>query len=378
MFSTIPLPDPEHARKTFADVFDYLEQVKKRKMEEPLKAAQAQQAQMMARLINAAMGGGGQMGGIASGQPGMGSGGAMPGMGGSPTSITESGERATPEEVARIANQGNGAGPPQGQGGGVANPMLASALLGLPTHVVEGNLITPFGNVKVGESEQEKRLGQARGKAAEKTLESTAETSLGALPVNASFKALDKLMDHPSYDNIAGTFEGKYINAQPFGMPVGAALQRSFPGKFSKEDANLAGQVQAHFGNIVSGVAQKFKGPFKAMVQGVINDMKPNMGDSKSVQKGKITALKQLSDLADRQNAQIANYTSSGMEPTAAILKVAHEEPLQPFLEQITSKVPEEANNPSGTTIMYKNNVEYHIPNGKVKGALKSGYSYGR
>ena len=152
-----------------------------------------------------------------------------------------------------------------GQGGGSNNSaLLASGLLGLPTHVIEGNIVTPFGSMKVGETPAERRQAQAKQKSASETLKSTSESAMGGLGVNASFDALENIMNNPSYKNIAGTMTGKVINSQPFGIPVGAMLQKNFPGQFSKEDAQLAGMANTHLGNIVTGVAAKFKGSIQA------------------------------------------------------------------------------------------------------------------
>lgn len=213
--------------------------------------------------------------------------------------------------------------------------LLMSGALNLPTQVVGGNIITPFGTFNVGETPEQTRKAETQKTTGTKTLEETAKSSLTSLPVNASFAALDKLMESPNYEKIAGTLEGKVINAQPLGIPVGSYLQKAFPKTFSKEDADLAGQVQAHFGNIVQGVASKFKGPFKDMINGIINNMKPNMGDSKATQQGKIKTLRQLSELADKQNEMIAKDVSNGMESTAAILKSSKE--LMPEFKRLIS-----------------------------------------
>lgn len=185
------------------------------------------------------------------------------------------------------------------------------------------------------ETARQKSLIGSKGASATETLKTISKSALGGLSVNASFDALDKMMDQPNYKNIAGTLEGKFINSQAMGLPTGAMLQSMFPNKFSASDANLAGQAEAHFGNIVTNVAERFKGPFKDMVRGVINSMKPNMGDSIAVQKGKIQTLKQLSKLADQQELLISKYVNDGMDSTQAILKASQE--LQPQLSNVIS-----------------------------------------
>jgi hypothetical protein len=215
--------------------------------------------------------------------------------------------------------------------------LTLAGILRLPTQVVEGNLITPFGTYQVGENKADTRSAERQSRLSEKTLEGTAANSMESLGLNASFNALDKLMQSPNYKNIAGTLEGKLINSQFMGIPTGSMLQSAFPNKFSLKDAKLHGQASVHMGNIITGVASKFKGPFKTMVGGIINNMKPNMSDSIAVQKAKITALKQLSNLADEQNSRIAQYINNKMDPTAAIMRVAQE--TMPKYRQIISSV---------------------------------------
>ncbi len=236
--------------------------------------------------------------------------------------------------------------------------LMLSGRFKLPTQVVEGKLITPFGNFDVGETPKEKRLGTAESEAAGQTLKKTSETSLSGLSLNASFQALDELMKNPRYENIAGTMEGKLINAQPLGLPLGAMLQKRLPSQFSKEDAELHGTASAHLGNVVTGVAQKFKGPYRNFVNGIINNMKPNMGDSKAVQQGKLRALRELNDIADEQNEMIAKDISNGMEPTAAILKAA---------KKITpTYIQKRVNEARQKESIEKNEFKVKAPNGMV------------
>ncbi len=325
------IPVPKTFMQSFLDT-------RKQGVAEDLARAQAQQARgkaaqsnMLASLLQQA-GGMGGMGGE-GGQGGQGGGeGGMPGQ------------------------QGEGQGGP-----GLNKALLLSGALGFTVPPpVNGVYHTAFGNFKVGESEQEKRTGEAKKEASAATLKSTAESALGGAGTNASFEALDKLMNHPRYGNIAGTAEGKLINAQPLGLPVGSWLQKNLPSKFSPEDAAIAGQAAAHMGNIVTGVAAKFKGPFKAMVSGIINNMKPNMGDSIEVQRGKINALRELAQFADQINGSIAQDVNNGMDPTAATLKAVKETPFTQIMNQIEAKLPK-AKGADIITIIDKNGDEHQI-----------------
>lgn len=326
------------AHKTFLQAFL---DTRKQGTAEDLAQAQAAQAygaanksNMIASLLNQAGGGG--------------IGGGMPAEGGQPGQTGQPGQQG---------------GAPGGQGGGMSlnKALLLSGALGFTVPApVNGVYHTAFGDFKVGESEAEKRTGEAKKEASAATLKSTAESSLGGAGINASFSALDHLMDNPRYANIAGTAEGKLINAQPLGVPVGAWLQKNLPSKFSPEDATIAGQAAAHMGNIVTGVAAKFKGPFKAMVSGIINNMKPNMGDSIEVQRGKINALRELSEFADQINGQIAKDIDAGMEPTAAILKAVQQTPFNDIMQKIESKIPK-AVAPGMITIIDSSGAEHKI-----------------
>ncbi len=274
-----------------------------------------------------------------------------------------------------------------GTSGGVPEKMdvnkalFLSGKLKLPTQVVNGQIITPFGSFRVGETKSQERAGETHEKNAQDILKTTAESAIGGLSVNASFQALDKIMEDPNYKNIAGTIEGKTITAQPFGIPVGSMLQQAFPGKFTPEDAQLAGQASTHMGNIITGVAAKFKGPFKQMINGIINNMKPNMGDSIAVQQSKIKSLRQLSDLADTQNDLIAKYVNEGMDPTAAIIRVAHETNFSDIISSYQGKNnntnPTPKTNNQGQVILYKKGKEYHVPPKMMKQALSEGFTIG-
>ena len=139
------------------------------------------------------------------------------------------GQPGQPGQMGGQAGQGAAAG---GQGGGMGlnRALLLSGALGFTVPpAVNGVYHTAFGDFKVGESDQEKREGEAKKEASAATLKSTAESSLGGAGTNASFEALDQLMNDPNYKNIAGTGEGKLINAQPLGLPLGSWLQKNIP-----------------------------------------------------------------------------------------------------------------------------------------------------
>lgn len=208
---------------------------------------------------------------------------------------------------------------------------------------VDGVYHTAFGDFPAGETPAQKRIGTAQEQSAAAALKSTSESAIGGASVNPSIKALTDILDNPNYKNIAGTAEGKLINSQPLGIPLGSWLQKTFPNRFSKKDAELAGTAKTHMGTIITGVAAKFKGPFKQMVGDIINEMKPNLGDSVEMQRGKLRALQDLSDFADKVNESIAKDIGAGMDPTLAALKAAKEANADEKIRKIASSV----NNPA-------------------------------
>jgi len=82
----------------------------------------------------------------------------------------------------------SGAGTMQGGASGVNAPLLTSGLLGLPTHAMGGNIITPFGSVKVGESpteEGQRKVGEAlQTKQGETNITSQADINKHVLALN--------------------------------------------------------------------------------------------------------------------------------------------------------------------------------------------------
>lgn len=176
MAITGPIPLPGTGIDAFLDELQ-------RGQENKLKAAEAAKSQMLANLIQQAMGGG------AEGAQGAGS-----------------------------------------SGGGTNNALLTSGLLGLPTHVVEGNIITPFGTQKIGESPQEKReaeLGQTlaaeQGKtniAESKTLKDTANTIRNSYGLYKELQ--DLLKENP---NLTGFWPGVAVATRRSSNPKLAAFQ---------------------------------------------------------------------------------------------------------------------------------------------------------
>lgn len=218
-------------------------------------------------------------------------------------------------------NVGGGGG--KNQNADMQRALTLSGILKLPTQIVDGQLITPFGKFQVGETPEEKRKSQAKIKMQEESAKASAESAAASFPIELSLHTLERLTEHPSFNRVAGTAEGKLLDAQPLGIPVGSFLQSTFPGTFRKEDATLLGDLKANYGNITKDVAGQFKGPYKDMIGGIINQMKPNIGDSGEIQKSKIKSIKQAYGLV-RKHDELVNdlVQKKGMDRTTAAAQV--------------------------------------------------------
>jgi hypothetical protein len=102
-------------------------------------------------------------------------------------------------------------------------------------------------------------------------------------------------------------------------------LQKNLPKYFPTSAAKKLASASTHMGNIVVGVSQKFKGPMKELTGNYIEAMKPTEGDSPEVQKSKVTQMRLMNDLADRQNERINQLSQGGMDATQAIIQSSKE-----------------------------------------------------
>lgn len=172
-------------------------------------------------------------------------------------------------------------------------------------------------------------------KAKEQLQKETQESAYSQLPLNASFSAMDKILKDPEYRENAAGAKSTLLNAKPFGLPLGSMLQKNLPNQFPSSMVKKLASAQVHMGNIVVGVGQKFKGPMKQLTANYIDNMKPTPTDSPDVQQAKITQLKLMSDLADRQNERIDELSRQGMDPTQAIIQSTKE--LMPEYQKMVS-----------------------------------------
>lgn len=184
---------------------------------------------------------------------------------------------------------------------------------------------TPWDTSRI---EQEKKSKEELNK-------NTLETSYGQLGLNASFNALDTIFKDKEYREFAGTPSSQLMTSAPGGFPLGTFLQKNLPSKFPSTAAKKLAAANTHMGNIVVGVAEKLKGPFKQLSSNLINSMKANPTDSIEVQEAKIRQLRLLSELADRQN-ELISQLSKTMNPTEAVVESTRQ--LMPEFQQIVSE----------------------------------------
>lgn len=160
-------------------------------------------------------------------------------------------------------------------GGGANKALMVAGALGLPTQVVEGNLITPFGTFKVGESPQEKRMGESQQNVKEKS---------GAADITAATdykKTADELKN--TYDlykqmqallvkrpDLTGLLQGARSSLNTSSDPDLAA----FIEKATEAQASLARMGSQRGGQFALQFAKQGKpGPYKQVSynQGMIN-----------------------------------------------------------------------------------------------------------
>ncbi len=171
---------------------------------------------------------------------------------------------------------------------------------------------------KVGPSKLEEQANQAKQNAIGDWMKKN-YTSQGAdQSMQNIIDLARKGLSDPNYANVAGTLEGKFIDAQPLGVPVGSMLQSAYPNKFSKEDASALGNMKGYFGQIYQQAAANFKGPFKTMIKGVIDQYKPNVGDSIATQQAKLAAMEAITQSGIQYKNRVNALVNQGADPITA------------------------------------------------------------
>jgi hypothetical protein len=280
--------------------------------------ANAQKARLLQMIRERMMGGGqlpgGQQGGMPGGQGdqmGMFQGQGMP-MGGEP--------QAQPQQQPQ---QQMPQQQPQGNMGGMDYAQAATAMqmlgLGKP-HVVDANgkymAITPFGNIDTGVhglSEKDRELSKLDAR------------KVGALE--------DIVLNNSSKLDTFGELNGILGSEQFEAMRKNPALGQHELGWYSKfgspEQQDMVGKAQTYMGNIIKDSARDFAGQFRVGEQALLNNMKPNFGDSLDTMKGKAEALTFLTTMMTKRAEMEADLIrNQGMSPLAA--KIATDKVINP------------------------------------------------
>ncbi len=278
--------------------------------------ANAQKARLMQMIREQLMGGGGGMGGGQQGQPGG-------QMGGQPQPEPGQGQGMFAQPGQQQPQQ-----PAQQQFGQHPNPGLdyaqaatAMQMLGLgKPHVVDANgkymAITPFGNIDTGVhglSERDKQLSKEDAKVI---------TGLDQVVLNNSSK-----MD--TFNELNGIL-GSEEFAKMRQNPLAGNMEMWLNGKIgSKEQQDMVGKAQTYMGHIIKDSARDFAGQFRVGEQALLNNMKPNPGDSLDVMKGKAEALTFLTTMMTKRAELEADYMRNGnLSPIQA--KIAADKMLDP------------------------------------------------
>jgi hypothetical protein len=98
----------------------------------------------------------------------------------------------------------------------------------------------------------------------------------------------------------------------------------------TKAQQDMVGKAQTYMGNIIKDSAKDFAGQFRVGEQALLNNMKPNPGDSLDMMKGKAEALTFLTTMLSKRAELEADYMrNSGLSPLQA--KIAADKMLDPI-----------------------------------------------
>ena len=180
---------------------------------------------------------------------------------------------------------------------------LGSQLLGLgKPQIIDVNgrqvALTPFGAIDTGIqglTEKEKVLAKEDAKKVSNLEDIVLSSSqkadtLNSLNSDLGSSAFEEIRRHP----VLGRHEISWF--EKFGTP---------------EQQKIIGRLKTNMGNIIKDSARDFAGQFRIGEQALLNDMKPNIGDSLDVMKGKAEALTFLNTIMSKRAELEANYIRS-------------------------------------------------------------------
>jgi hypothetical protein len=183
---------------------------------------------------------------------------------------------------------------------GYAQAATAMQMLGLgKPHVVEANgryiAITPFGNVDTGVAGLTEQ-GKTLAKEDAKKISDLENIVLRSDEKTDTFKSLNEDIGSHEFEELRRN-------------PILGRHEIGWYEKFgTKEQQEMIGRVKTNMGNIIKASARDFAGQFRTGEQALLNDMKPNVGDSLEVMKGKSEALTFLNTIATKRAELEADY----------------------------------------------------------------------
>lgn len=272
-----------------------------------LSKANAQKAKLM-QMIQEQLLGSGDSGGAPQSTPQV----NQPSMQSGTTPSFPQGQYAlTPEQIQRLAkampppksnqptqmmNAPDMSQPEQNQstrGLNYAKAATAMHLLGLgKPQVVDANgkymAITPFGNIDTGVAGLTAK-DTALAKEDAKKISGLENTVLIGSQKQATFDALNEDLGSPQFEEMRQN-------------PILGKHEIGWYQKFgTKSQQEMIGRIKTHLGDIVKNFAQDFKGQFRVGEQALANEMKPYVGDSLDVMKGKSEALTYMNQLLTKR-----------------------------------------------------------------------------
>lgn len=181
-----------------------------------------------------------------------------------------------------------------------AQAAIAQQALGLGApKIVDVNgkymAISPFGNVDTGLqglSEQQKMLTKEDVKKISKLEDIVLSGSQKA----DTFNELNTVLGSKEFEELRKN-------------PILGRHELGWYEKFgSREQQDLIGKAKTYMGNIIKDSAKDFAGQFRIGEQALLNDMKPNTGDTLDVMKGKSEALTFLNTIMTKRAELEADY----------------------------------------------------------------------
>ncbi len=176
--------------------------------------------------------------------------------------------------------------------------------------------ITPFGNIDTGvQGLNEKQKVLAKEDA--KKISSLEDIVLNNSAKTDTFNLLNQNLSNPIFEQMRQ-------------HPILGRYELSAYKKFgTKEQQQMAGQVETLMGNIIKDSARDFAGQFRVGEQALLNNMKPNPGDTLDVMKGKSEALTYLNTIMTKRAEIEADYMRN-YNMTALQAKIAADKTIDP------------------------------------------------